>query len=132
MLRLVAVTRTKKASADQVSAGLRAFFRIADLWKLNNEQAMVLLGQPSKSTFHNWKKGTGVTASVDLATRLGYVLGIFRALEILYQQPEMADRWVGQPNLALGGQSALERMMGGQITDLARVRDYLDSVRGGW
>lgn len=132
MLRPVAVAKTKKASADQVTVGLRAFFKIAEQWSLTNDQAMILLGQPSKSTFHNWKKGTGVTASVDLGTRLGYVLGIFRALEILYQQPELADRWVRQPNLALGGQSALERMMCGQITDLARVRDYLDSVRGGW
>lgn len=122
----------RKATAEQVAAGLRAFFRIQMLWNLTNGQAMVLLGQPSKSTFHNWKRGHGVAVSVDLATRLGYLLGIFKALEILYQRPELADRWVTQPNLAFGGASALERMMGGQITDLARVRDYLDSVRGGW
>lgn len=133
MLRVVPTPRPqRRATGDQVSVGLRAFFRIADLWQLSTEQARVLLGQPSKSTFHNWKKGTSVAPSVDLATRLGYVLGIFRALEILYKQPDMADRWVAKPNLAFGGQSALDRMMGGQITDLAMVRDYLDSVRGGW
>lgn len=133
MLRISATPKTApKAPADQIHAGLRAFFRIADQWKLNNEQAMVLLGQPSKSTFHNWRKGTGVSPSIDLASRLGYVLAIFKSLEIIYEQPDMADRWVAQPNLAFGGQSALDRMMGGQITDLALVRDYLDSVRGGW
>jgi Antitoxin Xre/MbcA/ParS C-terminal toxin-binding domain/Antitoxin Xre-like helix-turn-helix domain len=121
----------KQVDSAQIAAGLRAFFRIAELWKLSNEQAMVLLGQPSKSTFHNWKKGGAVTPSVDLAARLGFVLGIFRALEIIYQQPDMADRWVTKPNLAFGGQTALDRMMGGQMTDLAAVRDYLDSVRGG-
>jgi Protein of unknown function (DUF2384) len=64
--------------------------------------------------------------------RISYVLGIFKALEIVYRQAEDADRWVRQPNLAFGGQSALERMLAGQITDLAAVRDYLESVRGGW
>jgi hypothetical protein len=135
MLRLAPTPKTaRKPTSDQIVAGLRAFFRIAALWKLTNDQAMILLGQPSKSTFHNWKKGAGAapSPSVDLATRLGFILGIFKALEIIYLQPEMADRWVAQPNLAFGGQSALDRMMGGQITDLALVRDYLDSVRGGW
>ncbi len=133
MIRLAPAPKpSPRASAEQVAAGLRAFFRIAKLWKLTNEQSMVLLGQPSKATFHNWKKGAAVTPSVDLAARLGYVLGIFRALEIIYQDADMADRWVAEPNLAFGGQSALDRMMAGQITDLAAVRGYVDSVRGGW
>ena len=64
--------------------------------------------------------------------RISYVLGIFKALAMLYEVPEHADRWVNEPNAAFGGQSAAERLMGGQITDLAAVREYLDSVRGGW
>jgi hypothetical protein len=121
-------------TSDVVGAGLRAFFRIADQWQITHDQAMVLLGQPARSTYFKWRKGEvkGRPHALDLVTRISYVLGIFKALEVIYQRPEHADRWVAQPNLAFGGQSALERMMGGQITDLAMVRDYLDSVRGGW
>jgi hypothetical protein len=92
------------------------------------------LGCPSKSTFHTWKNGNvgNIAHSFDLASRISYMLGIFKALEILYQRPEMADEWVRRPNKAFGGQSALDRMCAGQMVDLARVRDYLDSVRGGW
>ncbi len=119
---------------DALQAGLRAFFRIADTWALSPDEAMALLGQPGKTTFYNWKKGHvgQVAHGHDLATRISYVLGIFKALEILYQRPEMADEWVRRPNAAFGGQSALQRMSAGQIVDLAAVRDYLDSVRGGW
>jgi hypothetical protein len=135
-LKLVAAKHSPTAdvTSDMVGAGLRAFFRIADQWQISHDQAMVLLGQPARSTYFKWRKGEvkGRPHALDLVTRISYVLGIFKALEVIYQRPEHADRWVTQPNLAFGGQSALDRMMGGQITDLAMVRDYLDSVRGGW
>ncbi len=117
-----------------LAAGMRAFFAITEKWKLTPDEAMALLGHPSRSTFYNWKKGDirQTTAhSFDLASRISYVLGIFKALEILYQRPEMADAWVRKPNAAFGGQSALDRMCAGQMVDLAAVRDYLDAVRGG-
>jgi hypothetical protein len=119
---------------NSVAVGLRAFFKIADKWRLSPEEAMALLGYPGKSTFYSWKNGdvSKVARSFDLASRISYVLGIFKALEILYQRPELADDWVRKPNLAFGGQSALKRMAAGQMVDLAAVRDYLDSVRGGW
>jgi Protein of unknown function (DUF2384) len=125
---------TAAITSDMVGAGLRAFFQIIDQWQITHDQAMVLLGQPARSTYFKWRKGEvkGKPHALDLVTRISYVLGIFKALEVIYHRPEHADRWVTQPNLAFGGQSALERMMGGQITDLAMVRDYLDSVRGGW
>lgn len=118
---------------NRVAAGLRAYFAIAAKWELSNDEAMVLLGRPGRTTFYSWKKGEvgQVAHSLDLASRLSYILGIFKALEYLYQRPELADGWVRKPNNAFGGQSALERMLGGQVTDLAAIRDYLDSVRGG-
>lgn len=134
MLTLIKPAPPKKVPISHIEAGLRAFFRITEKWGVDNDQAMVLLGQPSRATFFKWKKGEVASAaqSLDLASRLSHVLGIFRSLQIIYQKPELADRWVTAPNMAFGGQSALDRMMGGQITDLATVRDYLDSVRGGW
>ena len=119
---------------NTVAVGMRAFFNIADKWKLSPDEAMALLGHPSRSTFYNWKNGdvAQIAHSFDLASRISYVLGIFKALEILYQRPEMADEWVRRPNKAFGGQSAMERMRAGHMVDLAAVRTYLDSVRGGW
>jgi hypothetical protein len=121
-------------SETGIAAGLRAFFVIADRWDLSADEARALLGHPSRSTFYNWKSGDigQVAHSFDLASRLSYVLGIFKALEILYSRPELADAWVRRPNQAFGGQSALDRMRAGQMVDLAAVRTYLDSARGGW
>jgi hypothetical protein len=128
--------RPRTANAiDQSSmaAGMRAFFAIAEKWRLTADEATALLGHPGRSTFYNWRKGDVARVhNFDLAARLSYVLGIFKALETLYQRPELADEWVRRPNKAFGGQSALERMTAGQMVDLAAVRDYLDGVRDGW
>lgn len=119
----------KALQLNRMAAGMRAFFAIAERWGLSNDEAMTLLGRPGRTTFYAWKKGDiGQINDLDLATRISYVLGIFKALEILYQRPEMADQWVRKPNAAFGGQSALDRMLGGQMVDLAVVRDYLGSV----
>ena len=53
-------------------------------------------------------------------------------LRLLFSDPARGYLWVRAPNAAFGGQSALEVMLGGQITDLMRVRRYLDAQRGAW
>lgn len=66
--------------------------------------------------------------------RLSYVLGIYKALQILIPDTTRADHWVREPNDAptFGGQSALDRMLGGSVVDLHVVRHYVDVQRGGW
>jgi hypothetical protein len=117
-------------SPEKVAAAMRAFFRITALWGLSNEQAQVLLGRPARSTFYKWKRGRVSGVPHDTVRRLSYLLGIYKALQILLKSPAQADAWVRRPNVAFGGGSAFERMLGGDVTDLAAVRRYLDSVRG--
>lgn len=35
-------------------------------------------------------------------------------------------------NAAFGGSSALDVLLGGELTGIMRVRHYLDAERGGW
>lgn len=112
--------------------GLRAFFRIADLWKLTTDEQMVLLGQATRSTFFNWKKSPAPTLPQDTLERISYILGIYKALQILLPNETAADEWVKRPNTAplFGGRSALDRMLSGHVVDLFIVRQYLDAQRG--
>jgi hypothetical protein len=120
------------ATPDRDAVALRAFFRLVKLWGLTVEQARVLLGRPSRATLYNWKAGRIRSLPHDTVQRISYLLGIHKALQILYGDPALADDWVQRPNAAFGGQSALERMLAGDITDLAAVRTHLDAARGGW
>jgi hypothetical protein len=109
----------------------RGFFRVAELWKLSAQQARVLLGEPSRSTFFSWKKGDGGLLPRDAFERVSYVLGIYKALQVLFPDPHQADEWIHKPNQAFGGRSALDHMLAGNVADLHRVRVYVDYVRGG-
>ncbi len=125
----------KPSSRELSAAGLRAFFNIAHDWGLNTEEQMVLLGAPGRSTFFKWKSAPE-TADLkrDTLERLSYILGIYKALQILLPSTPSADAWVKRPNTAplFGGKSALDRMLGGNVGDLLAVRQYLDAQRGGW
>ncbi len=117
---------------------LRTFFRIAGLWNLTVAEQMALLGVTARSTFFKWKKlqvekEPGTVLPKDTLERISYVLGIYKALQILLPDERVADEWVKQPNSAapFGGRSALERMSSGQVADLYVVRQYLDAQRGG-
>ena len=122
-------SETEKAMAG---AGLRAFFRIAEHWQLSTAQQRLLLGNPPPSTYFKWKKQQSGALSRDVLERISYILGIYKALEILLPDATRADRWINEPNSAplFGGRSALDRMLGGNVSDLFVVRQYLDSQRG--
>jgi hypothetical protein len=111
---------------------LRAFFQISAHWKLTIEEQMTLLGLSARSTFFKWKKYGGMIPR-DVLERISYILGIYKALQILLPDPQAADAWVKQPNTAgpFGGKPALKRMLGG-VGDLYAVRQYLDAQRSGW
>lgn len=113
------------------SAALKAFFRIADAWKLTTEEQMTLLGSPARSTFFKLKKEGG-TLSQDTRERISYVLGIYQALQILLPDPHAADEWIRKPNSAsiFNGEPALSLMLAGRVADLFLARRYLDAQRG--
>ena len=122
------------AGPDRLSApALRTFFRIADEWELSSDEARTLLGSPPRSTFFLWKKTGHGQLGRDTLERVSYILGIYKALQILLPDAAAADAWVRKPNAApiFGGKPALERMLSGNVADLYVVRQYLDAWRGG-
>jgi hypothetical protein len=132
--RIDATRGTYDAPAEPglVGPALRAFFNLAERWKLRVADQRKLLGDPPESTFYKWKRERDGTLSRDTLERISYLLGIFKSLTILFPQADRADAWLRKPNSAptFGGKSALERMLSGNVADLFVVRQYLDAQRG--
>lgn len=113
-------------------AGLRAFAKIAELWRLSVPEQLTLLGITSRSTYFKWRKEVDPKLPRDTLERLSYLLGIYKALQLLLPDNQAADEWIRRPNDVplFGGRSALERMLSGNVADLYIVRQYLDAQRG--
>jgi len=130
-----AIEQIAQDPARTAGAALRTFFNIAGAWDLNSEQAMTLLGfdERNRSTFFKWKRDPeSARLTREKMERLSYIFGIYKALQILLPKPESADNWIHRPNAAapFSNQSALDRMLSGNVSDLYVVRQYLDAQRG--
>ena len=121
-------TERERLSSDAV----RAFFNIMTLWKIRDEDARRLLGGMSNGAYYALKKGGDRALDEDKLRRISYLVGIFKALNILYSE-ELADRWMQLPNKnrIFGGIAPHEYLMQGGLPAFATVRKLLDARRGG-
>ena len=127
------VHATSKSDRERLSqAALRAFFNLANCWRIRDEDARALLGGVSNGPYYNWKKQPERLLDTDVLTRISYLLGIFKALNMLYGE-KLADKWVKLPNSnrLFEGQTPLDYMMRGGIPAMQIVRRLLDARRGG-
>lgn len=123
------------SGTHRTQVALDAFFRLVDFWGLTVAQAMILLGVTSRSTYMSWKAKVPARLAPDAMERISYLLGIHKALRILFSRNEQSVReWVKAPNNnpLFGGRPALERMLSGRVADLYEVRRFLDAQRGAW
>ncbi|MCU0230343.1 MAG: MbcA/ParS/Xre antitoxin family protein [Acidobacteria bacterium] len=113
-------------------SALIGFFRLVERWTLRDEDARTLLGGVSNSTYYEWKKRPQRLLDVDQITRISYLLGIYKALHVLYGDA-LADAWVTLPNrnAIFGGRTPLDYMANGGLLAMQTVRRLLDARRGG-
>jgi hypothetical protein len=116
---------------DEAAAMFRATVNLFGRWGITDEQAAVLLDLPVRS-YRRWKAGELGRIDRDGRARLSNIMGIHKALRIVFREPQRGYAWVKAPNEAFAGRTALDVMLGGELTDLMRVRRYLDAERGGW
>jgi len=115
----------------EVAAMFRAAANLFRLWDISETEAATLLDVPVR-TYGRWKAEGPGRIGRDGRARLSNLMGIHKALRLIFREPQRGYAWIKAPNAAFGGRSALAVMLGGELTDLMRVRRYLDAERGGW
>lgn len=129
----VLVDLNAKAERERLSkSALKGFFKLVAAWNVRDEDARQLLGGLSNSAYYDWKKNPDRVLEVDCITRISYLLGIYKALHIIYGD-KLADEWVGLPNtnIVFEGRTPLAYMLGGGMAAMHLVRQLLDARRGG-
>ena len=128
-----AVDLSRKENRTRLSpAAIKGLLRIATRWKLRDDHTRVLLGGISSGSFYALKNRTTKTLDEDQLTRISLLIGIYKALNILYSE-KLADAWIALPNAnpMFGGESPLSYLKKGGIPAFLRVRQLLDARRGG-
>jgi hypothetical protein len=124
-----------KGERERLSPGaLKAFFNIMDRWGVRDEDARQLLGGVTNGPYYEMKKDPqGRTLDADRLVRISYLVGIFKALNILHSE-RLADEWVRLPNSnrIFRGATPLELMLTGGVPAMQTVRRLLDARRGGF
>ena len=116
---------------EEAAAMFRAALTLFGKWDLTDDQAATLLDMPVRS-FRRWKAEGPSRISRDGCARLSNIMGIHKALRILFLDAHRGYAWIRAANAAFAGVSALDIMLGGELTDIMRVRRYLDAERGAW
>lgn len=111
---------------------VKAVLRLVDKWSGSNAEGAALLGV-SESTWDRMKSGKWEgTLSQDQLTRASALIGIFKALNLLFAD-RMADRWPRLVNRAplFSQRSPINAMIEGGIPLMLETRQYVDALRGG-
>jgi len=122
-----------RAITDEEAAALaRTTVNLFRAWQLSDFEARTLLGDMAQRTWARWKEGGIGRIDRDLRARMAILMGIHKGLRYLFSDAARGYAWIRKPNTNLGGHSALDVMMRGEITDLIDLRAYLDAERGAW
>jgi len=107
---------------------LPVIFNIFSLWRLTGQQQMTLLGLSNEKTLYNWKsQPEKAKLTRDCLERASYILGIYRALQVLFPDESLGDQWLHAPNEnpLFAGSAPIDKILRGLVVDLAVVRDHL-------
>jgi hypothetical protein len=102
-------------------------------WQLSAADQAALLGlsAQSRSTVARYRRGEPLADNADLLARAGHLLGIHKALRIVFPHDrDLAYRWVSAPNRRFGGATPVELMKRHGYEGILAVRRYLDFERG--
>ena len=111
----------------------RMVVQLLERWQVSAVDQATLLGVStnSRSTIARYRRGEPLADSPDLLARAGHLLGIHKALRIIFPHDlELAYRWVSAPNRRFGGEPPLAIMRRHGYEGILAVRRYLDFERG--
>ena len=124
-----AVDLRSRSSRERLA---RMVVTLLEHWQLgpNDQAALLGLSPQSRSTIARYRRGEPLADSADLLSRAGHLLGIHKALRIMFPHDrDLAYRWISAPNRRFDGRAPLEIMKQG-FEGLLAVRRYLDFERG--
>ena len=127
-----AAAGTTLITDEEAGALARTTVNLFKVWNLSDAEACTLLGGMSSRTWARWKDANIGRIDRDLRMRMAHLMGIHKGLRYLFKDPARGYTWIRKPNSAFEGQSALDLMLRGDMSDLSELREWIDAERGAW
>ena len=111
----------------------RAVTRLFELWALPSADQLMLLGlnETNRIALQRYARGEALAANRDLLERVGHLLGIHKALKLLYpKNAEIVTGWMSSPNARFDGATPVDIARRFGFAGLLMVRGTLDRMRG--
>src|SRR5690554_1017041 len=118
-----------QATLEDDKVGFKAVVNILELWKFSDSEKAIVLGDFSSATFRRLKGGNlARKLTIDRRTRVSLILGIHKALRMMFIQDKHRLEWVNNKNRSFNEHSPKELMLSGALIGLHEIRRYLDSA----
>lgn len=125
--------RVTGRSRDERVVLARAVSKLFALWDLPAADQLTLLGlsESNRIALQRYAKGEALAANRDLLERAGHLLGIHKALKLLYpHNDEIVTGWMSSPNGKFDGSTPVDVVRRFGFAGLLMVRGTLDRMRG--
>lgn len=125
---------TRKTHSDEELRALtKMIMKLFELWELNTQEQLELLGHHpnSRSNLTRYRDGHAFSSNRDLMERVGNLLGIHKSLRIIFpHNRDLVYQWPKAPNKIFDNKTPIQIMQEYGFMGLVLVRTYLDKVRG--
>lgn len=110
----------------------KSLSNLKNKFAFTEQECMNLMGGMARSTYYKGIKYFKGSLNRDQKERVSYLLGIYKALRILFSDGQQAMSWINRKNdlHPFNGITPKEYMMEGSLVRLAEVRRLLDFWRG--
>lgn len=125
--------RSPARNRDERVILARAVIRLFELWHLPAADQLMLLGlnESNRIALQRYAKGEALAANRDLLERVAHLLGIHKALKLLYpHNPELVSGWMSSANTIFDGATPVDIARRFGFAGLLMVRGTLDRMRG--
>lgn len=121
-----------KIPSESEAVAWKSLQHLVQRFQLSEAEAMCLMGDMPRSTYHKGISLHQGRLSRDQLERISYMLGIYKALRILFTDSAQALSWIDRENSLppFHGMTPKAYLLEGSIVRLAEARRFLDFWRG--
>lgn len=126
------VTQPTSSPSQRISGPIRFILKLLENWNLKKSDAVNLLGfeKGDLNYISNVLNGYEELKGRDVKDRVSLLLYIRKSLWIFFQDIEVENDWLREPQQMLGGREPLSLLQSGSMEDLLLLREFVDAMTG--